>query len=537
MLSLNDNEFDKNENGETVPDEVNETVENTAPTENDNLAKNADDVSLSKKEQKRQAKKAKKLPKKGSFKNSFKTRSSKAGTYMFIMCAIALAAVILLNMIVGKLPASVKSIDTTKTDLYSIGDYSKKIAEGINEQVTIYLVATKGNEDAMLLTLLERYASLNDNIKVDQKDPELNQLSGDSEISENSLMFVSDKRSKTVDYNSLYEYSEEAQQQYYYGSQVSPDIFDGENEITSALSYVTTDILPKVYELTGHGETALSDNVVSSVADENIEITDLDLLKAKAVPDDCECLIISSPASDFSADEKSMVVSYLEAGGNIFVMTTYSEAKTPNLDALLESYGLQRQDGVVLEGNENNYYSNVVTLIPEIQSHEITDPITESGYAVLIPYAQSIVETASHRSTLELTSLLKTSGSAFTKDDISDGNYEKTDGSLDGPFNLGYAMSETHGETTTRLVWISTGYFIDDNFLYVGNMNLLLNSLKWMCNLEQNISVIESKSLANSERLEVSAGDGILWNGIFIGVLPLACLITGLAIWVRRKKR
>ena len=39
----------------------------------------------------------------------------------------------------------------------------------------------------------------------------------------------------------------------------STSSFDGENCITSALDYVTSEELPVVYRLTGHGEEAISD--------------------------------------------------------------------------------------------------------------------------------------------------------------------------------------------------------------------------------------------------------------------------------------
>ncbi len=544
MLSFNENEFEKNENPEINAEDTNgETVK-----ADDNAASQADipaedgAEALTERQAKKQAKKAKRLYNRRSFINSFKTRSTKAGTYTFAVCAIALAAVIVVNMIAGKLPASVKRIDTTKSDIYSLSDYSKQIVKNINEKVTVYLVATKGNEDKTLSTLLDRYAGLNDNIKVEFRDPELSRIAeqyGDKDLSDNSLIFVSDKRSKTVDYSSLYEYSEEAQQNYYYyGEQVQADIFDGENEITSALSYVTTDILPKVYSLTGHGETKLNDSVLTYVGNENIEVLDLDLMKAREVPDDCECLIVTDPTKDFSGDEKEAILKYLSGGGNMLVMTNAKETNAPNFAAVLENYGVQKQKGIIIEEDQNAYYLYFNYLMPNIQNHEITGPITEAGYRVLMPMSHGIEETASHRGTLEITSLVTTSKDSYSKVNPTEENYQKAEGDPEGPFNVGCAISETHGEVETRIVWFSTTYFLDDSLLaYTGNLNLFLNSLKWMCKLEKNISVIESKSLGGTDKLEITSGEGMLWNILFVGVLPVASVITGLAIWIRRKKR
>ncbi|NLO46237.1 MAG: GldG family protein [Clostridiales bacterium] len=593
MLSFNENELEKDENNEVNNDELKEkeTVENTALPDSETAAASEDEDSVisekditngestentvnaesvsdtetaldteaaaseennekaesgsgsaDKRKAKRQERKAKRLAERISFKSSFKTRSTKAGTYMFTVCAIAVAAVIILNMIVGKLPSSIKHIDTTGTDIYSISDYSKQIVKNIDTKVTVYLVAKKGNEDMALSTLLDRYAGLNSNIKVEQKDPELSLIAdkySEGDLEENSLIFVSDKRSKTVDYSSLYEYSETAQQNYYYyGDQVQADIFDGENEITSALSYVTTDILPKVYSLTGHGEEGFSDSVLSYIVNENIELDDIDVLKAKQIPDDCECLIISDPSKDISTDEKDIILDYLGGGGNLLIMTSYKDNQTPNLEEVLENYGVQKQKGVIIEDDPNCYYYYYNYLMPNIQSHEVTDPILDSGYRVLMPMAHGIAETDLHRGSLELTSLLTTSKSAYAKDNPTEEDFAKTDDDIGGPFSVGYSVSEVHGETETRVVWFSTTYFLDDSYLgYTGNINLFLNSLKWMCKLEKNISVIEPKVLVGTEKLEITSGEGVFWNIMFVGVLPAASIFIGLAIWIRRKKR
>ena len=78
--------------------------------------------------------------------------------------------------------------------------------------------------------------------------------------------------------------------------------YDGEGQLTSAISYVTSEDLPKVYTITGHGETALDDTFKSALEKMNISVEDLTLLQEEAIPEDAAAVIINGPTSDFSAD-------------------------------------------------------------------------------------------------------------------------------------------------------------------------------------------------------------------------------------------
>ena len=84
----------------------------------------------------------------------------------------------------------------------------------------------------------------------------------------------------------------------------------------------------------------------------------------------------------------------------------------------------------------------------------------------------------------------------------------------------------------------ATPIFLDESFIsYSGNLNLFLNSLKWMCDLEENISVVETKSLSDNGSLEVASTAFIVWGSVLTVAIPLAVLVTGVVIYVKRKKR
>ena len=51
----------------------------------------------------------------------------------------------------------------------------------------------------------------------------------------------------------------------------------------------------------------------------NMEIKTLNLLTEESVPEDAACLMINSPASDISIEEKDAILSYLENGGKAMI--------------------------------------------------------------------------------------------------------------------------------------------------------------------------------------------------------------------------
>lgn len=479
-----------------------------------------------------------------SLRQTFAQRSVRAGSYCLAVCAVALVIVVLVNLIAGTLPSRFTELDISSNALYSLSDYSEQIARKIDTDVTIYHLTTSGNEDTRLSNLLHRYTDLNDRIRVETRDPQVSQIASKyttDEVSENSLIFVSDKRFKVVDYNSILSYSQDAQMYAMYGQSVSPDEFNGEREITSALDFVTTDVLPKVYVLSGHGEYALPSGVQNAVAAENIELVDLDLTKEKSVPQDCACLLILAPDSDLAPQELTAIKAYWSDGGKLLLavlIPSELKGKTPNYDALLADLGLETGDGFVIEADTNMYYPYPNYLLPELQSHEITDPIIESKYHVYFPYVREMYAAEKYRSSLQITPLLSTSDSAFARSDMENPSGEKAEGDVDGPFNVAYAVTETLDDKSASAVVFGTPIFLDEGFIsYSGNLNLFLNSLKWMCDLEENISVVETKSLSDDGALEVDNTSFMLWGSVLTVVIPLIVLVTGIVIFVKRKKR
>lgn len=470
----------------------------------------------------------------------FKSKTFQIGSYSasasFIVIAIAVAVVLLVN----SLPTKYTQLDMTRNQLFSLSEQTEKLVSSLTEPVEIYLLAQSGQEDATLQQLLSRYKDLSDQVSVSAKDPVVNpnfsKQYTSATVSNNSVIVVSGTRSQFISYGNIYisDYSN------YNTTGTYTTEFDGESSLTSAIDYVTSENLPTMYLLSGHGEPALSSTMTTAIAKENINLVDLSLLKVDGVPDDTACLLINAPSSDLSADEKTKVLSYLQSGGNLMLFTNYSETPMPNLDVVMAYYGVEPVHGLVLEGDSNYFirgYSHY--LLPEINYHEITSPLQSGGYYILTPYAHGIATLADLRSTLNVTNLLTTTASSYAKlDGYKMTTTDKQENDLSGPFAVGVAITETVDAVETQIVWYSTSSLLDDTVNQTvsgANQDLFLNSINWMCGREDSIT-IHSKSMA-TEYLTIPSGMSARLSLVFIGVIPLTCLAVGLSVWRERKRK
>ena len=64
----------------------------------------------------------------------------------------------------------------------------------------------------------------------------------------------------------------------------------------------------KAYYTSGHGESSLSSEVTSLLTKSRISTSDLLLMTATSIPDDCDLLIIDGATSDFTKDEVKTII-------------------------------------------------------------------------------------------------------------------------------------------------------------------------------------------------------------------------------------
>ena len=469
------------------------------------------------------------------------SRQMKGGMYSVIICLIVLAVAFVANMLVSSLPNDVIEYDTTNRGLFTLSEQTEEIVKSVDETITIYQVCQTGNEDNLVTKMLKRYDDLSDSIRVEMLDPQMNpalieKYTAES-LADNSIIVESEKRYTVIPNSDIYTYMYDD----YYDQSI--EAFGGEGAVTSAIGFVTKDDenLPVVYLLTGHNEPELSDAVKSAVERDNMILKELNLAADGAIPKDAACIIIHSPATDFSADEAEAVLGYLNNGGRmVFTVDYRDDVAMPNVDKIVESYGVEFIDGIVVESDSGmmmpdyNHY-----LIPELEEHAITNPLRKAKSSVLMPICEGIREREMVRGTVTAEPLLTTSDGSFSKQDGTNmKTFEKEEGDTDGPFSVAMAVQEVFAGEETRIVFFGTsGFLVDEVDQYVsgGNKDIFLNALGWAAEQESGIT-IRAKEI-NVDYLTMSAASANTISIIMMVVLPVIILAAGIvvAIWIRRR--
>ncbi len=456
------------------------------------------------------------------------------GTYSLAITAIVLAILIALNIMVSALPITYTNLDISSSKLYSITSNTKVVVNALEDDVTIYWIVQSGEEDSVIENLLNKYDSLSDHIEVVKKNPDVYPTFAeqytDEEVANNSLIVECGDRSRFISYNDIYV-SEANMATYSYDYS-----FDGEGAITSAIDYVVNEEQPQLYILEGHGEAELSETFSNQIEKENIETTTFSLLNEDSIPEDADAILIYAPSSDISETERDLLAEYVENGGKLMVLAGPTEDGTlENLYSLLSDYGVEVQEGIVVEEDREYYaFQAPYVLLPEIASDEITDPLLEENYYAIMPIAQGMTVSGSGEGTV--TELLTTSDTSFSKvDGYSLTTYEREDGDIDGPFAVGLSIESSNDG---QIIWFSSSEFLSDmynSYSSGANLDLAMNSLSSMIGENDAVS-IRSKSL-NYNYLTISDSVSTVLKQVMIGVFPLVYLLIGGVIILRRRRR
>lgn len=466
-----------------------------------------------------------------------------SGAYASVLVVIVLVVVILLNLVMNAIPTKYTEFDISTGQMFTLSETTVSMMKSLDKDVTAYFLAETGNEDTNISRILDRYAGESSHFTWQQRDPALYPTFADQydagDASTNSVIIVCGDNHTVVDYSDMYDYN--------YSSDYSYTMnFAAENALTTAIAQVTRENTYTMYALTGHGESSLGSDFTDTLSNAGVTFTELNLNTGE-IPSDAAALIINVPQADLSDLDADALRGYLSNGGKVIVATSLLY-DTPNLDAVLAEYGMERQDGLLVETDPNYYaYRYAGTyLLPEIKTNTITSGMADGMY-VFAPSAQGIItveddtaqtdETAESGTGLTHTTLLSTSDNAYSMLDYETATVlQKGDNDPTGSFDLAVAAEDE--STGAKLVWINCGnIFLDeiDAAVSGGNAQLLGSIANWM-NGEENNVVIDSKSMS-AETLTIPSGVIAPLSVLFVFIVPLAFLVAGVFISVVRRRR
>ena len=471
-------------------------------------------------------------------RESFKTRQTRYGGYAALITIAVIAGLILVNLIVGQLSPQ---LDLTQSKLYSLSEQTQQVLGQINTPVKIYGMWKPGEESQDIMTVVNLYLAKNKNLSLQVIDPDKNPgfvTKYDKEkkgISRGSLIVEGDKGFKVIGPYDMYDFTQNQQ-----GGGSSVTGVAVERRMTSALLFVGTGITPIVYELTGHGEIALSAlNFQDTVERENFSLKSLNLLLT-AIPDDASVIIINGPRRDIGDAEAQKLLDYLGKGGRLLVLADYNIGTLTNLNNVLASYGVAFQYGVTVETNSNYMINLPFSEIPDMVDHDITKPLADkSKTPVLLQGAMAITPLDTKRRTVDIKPLMTTSSGAYLRTDLTNNAAGKIPSDVSGPLVLGMAIMDpsyiqgTEPQARIVLIGCSNLLPIAAQVGVDSNRDMFMNSLTWLGDRPESISV-RSKSLYLLP-MRLNLVQIVIFGGLFILIIPIAFFITGFVTWLKRR--
>ena len=266
-----------------------------------------------------------------------------------------------------------------------------------------------------------------------------------------------------------------------------------------------------------------------------------------------------SPTEDFMEVEVQAIKNYINKGGNIyFSLDVVSETTAlPNLQLLLDEYGVSVQNGYILEYGENQSMSSYPYIfMPQLSStNKITEDIYSDSFMWLVYSARlkfKDEETLQNLNVTKETLLSSTDDSIFVTDLSSDITSAMQSGET-GSSEIGSLLTKKvnitneNGEEKTEesnLVIVSSGSFISDYQIsalsqtrplsYIGsNKDFVINSMAYLGDKGNTLTI--RKDMANSTYTPTETQNKIVISLIFF--VPIIIIFIGVMIGIYRKKR
>jgi ABC-2 type transport system permease protein len=315
--------------------------------------------------------------------------------------------------------------------------------------------------------------------------------------------------------------SSEQYAQYLYSLLYNTTVYNyADLSICSVVEYVTADIIPNNYYLTGHGEPS-TDSLTSAFYEWGLP--SLDTTKEE-IPEDAASILINMPSEDITESERDILLEYLEGGGQLTFVTNEKNLDMPNLCAILEAYGMAVENKAFVneplgEGEDERettqIYPNVDfknEIFGSISSTASIEPVVKNANAI------SMNENA--KGDLLIYPLLTTSDGAYLGDNAE----------AKASYTVACAAETGDG---ARVVWFTGGESYNEA-ASIG-ANLVAYGLTWVT-LEYTSAVSELPPALYAQPTTIVSSGGATLITVLLCLIAIGVAVYGVTVIYKRKK-
>ncbi len=467
-------------------------------------------------------------------------------TFLTILL-IAIIFAIYFGMNYGVEKLNIEDLDLTTDKIYSISESTKTKLEHLEKEVQIQLINLK--DSVYLLDFANKYTQLNPHITKEQIDdlttrPDL--MSAYELQSTDSLIIIkSGEKERALSLYDLYTYD--------YTTYEQIDVT--EEAITNAIIEVTIEDKPRIYFLEGHNyyDDYYFQLIKQSIKAEANEVENLNILTAGSIPENCDCLVITTLKEDITEMEKDQLISYSNRGGKILLLadTSVLGSETPNFNALLDLYGFSISSGILMEQDPNKMiYGSPEFVISQIDSNVLGANTKMNMNICVIASGKIDFKDEETRNNLGVSyqPIATTSDNAFLRTNLTISSTIKTNQDTDSPNSIiGALVTRTLEENKkAEMIVYSNAMFatnqqINMNNTYAmfasklcNNEDAVINSVSYLTKRTDTITI--RKDADNVTYTVTQSQHNIIMAIIFL--VPVLIIFIGIVVWqIRRRKK
>ena len=485
-------------------------------------------------------------------KKLLNNRTFRQGSVATALTAIVIALIIVLNMVITALSERyILSVDLTENNLFSISEESKNFLRNLDKDVTIYVMSseeafTQGNIYAVQANdVLKRYALESSRVHVEYIDllrnPAFESRFPDLQLHPNTILVTSG--GKVRDLTPFDLYNVEAHQ-----GQMMIASSKAEQAMTSAMLNVTSDKTVGVTFLTGHNETELT-TLQALLELNNYTVTHTNLLTEEIDPES-EIAILAAPKRDLDEDALRKLDDYLSnderLGRTLLYFASIEQPEPsgmPNISAFLRDWGIAVENSVVFEASLNRVAAfNMYAPYAEYTQNEYAEVTASRNLWIFIPFSKPLSTVFESRSSIQTEVLLAFSHTSGVVPEDAGNDWQPSESDLTGPIPALILARELRYDGTEQLrsnvVAASSVFAVSADALSAtttGNGDYFINLLNKLSNREDVVN-IQSKAIGGRE-LGIHSAQALTLALIFVILLPLAVLVYGVVVWLRRRHR
>jgi ABC-type uncharacterized transport system involved in gliding motility auxiliary subunit len=422
-------------------------------------------------------------------------------------------------------------LDLTANKRHSLSTNSVELLNVLDKEITVHAYTTDEVTRQAIREIIGRYQRIKPDFKLRLLNPDIDILEAqqDGIVMNKPFAFV-----------------------VHYNDRIEPIDSLSEQAISNALLRLNRRDNQQVVFLSGHGERDLNGSDSRAYSTLNQQLSDMGFnlqtvnLLEKPLPENTTLLVIAAPINEYLSGELEQLENYINNhGGNLLWLVDPGELQ--GLDKLAVSFGIQFQDGMIVDNNADlrrtlNIQHPAIIPVTDYFPHIITATIR---YNTLFPLARGISPLTNENTVnnWQAEALFSSFGQSWSETGglTDEMVFDSTEGDVAGPVTIAVALhrqlekQSTSQAITQRAVIIGDSDFLADTYIGAGaNLNLGLNIFNWLIGDDDLISV-EVKSAADI-RLDLNDMQLMIIGFGFFFIVPLLLLVTGLLIWYRRKK-